>query len=90
MVGCRKAKLLELERAQLLVVWPATSLQEAPVGTLIGAAAGGVIGNRLGNYLEGEAQQAAAHAAAGAAEVPTGQRVTWQKTGTFFQTAANG
>jgi len=61
-----------------------------PVATVIGAAAGAVIGNRLGNYLEGDEQQAAAHAAARAAEVPTGQRVTWQKTGTYFQTAGNG
>lgn len=61
-----------------------------PTGTLIGAAAGALVGNRLGNYLEGDEQEAAAQAAARAAEVPTGQRVTWEKTGTYFQTAANG
>jgi osmotically inducible lipoprotein OsmB len=61
-----------------------------PAGALIGAAAGGLIGNRLGNYLEGDEQQAAAHAAARAAEVPTGERVTWKKSGAYFQTAANG
>jgi len=61
-----------------------------PAGTLIGAAAGGLIGNRLGNYLEGDEQQAAAEAAARAAEVPTGEHVTWKKSGAYFQTAANG
>ena len=61
-----------------------------PAGVLIGAAAGGLIGNRLGNYLEGDEQQAAAQAAARAAEVPTGERVIWKKSGVYFQTAANG
>ena len=58
------------------------------VGTLLGAAAGGVVGNRLGNWLEGNADQAAAVAAAKAAE--TGERVTWQKTGTTFQASQEG
>jgi osmotically inducible lipoprotein OsmB len=60
------------------------------VGTLIGAAAGGLIGNRLANHLEGDAQEAAAQAAARAAEVPTGERVTWERTGATFQTEAYG
>ncbi len=59
-------------------------------GTLIGAAAGAVIGNRLGNYLEGDEKDAAAYAAVRAAEVPTGERVTWKKTGATFQTSASG
>jgi len=59
-------------------------------GTLIGAAAGALIGNRIGNHLEGDETKAAAHAAARAAEVPTGERVTWKKTGTFFGTSASG
>jgi surface antigen len=58
------------------------------VGALIGAAAGGLIGNRLGNWLEGDGDQAAAQAAARAAE--SGQRVTWQKTGTTFETTQKG
>ena len=59
-------------------------------GALIGAAAGAVIGNRLGNYLEGDEETAAAKAAARAAELPTGERVTWEKTGATFQTQASG
>lgn len=59
-------------------------------GTLIGAAAGALVGNRIGNHLEGDETDAAAHAAARAAEVPTGERVTWKKTGTFFGKSASG
>jgi hypothetical protein len=58
------------------------------LGTVIGAAAGGLIGNRLSNWLEGDATQAAAHAAAKAAE--SGEKVTWKKTGTTFQTEQEG
>lgn len=58
------------------------------LGTLIGAAAGALIGNRLGNWLEGDSQKAAAQAAARAAE--SGERVTWKKTGTTFQTTQQG
>jgi surface antigen len=59
-------------------------------GTLIGAAAGGLIGNRLGNYLEGDEKKAAALAAVRAAESPTGERITWKRSGVYFQDAANG
>jgi surface antigen len=65
-------------------------LTKGAAGAVIGAAAGAVIGNRLGNYLEGDDRQAAAKAAARAAEVPTGERVTWEKTGATFQVAARG
>jgi surface antigen len=61
-----------------------------PVGTLIGVAAGGLIGNRMANFLEGDAQQTAAETAARAAEVPTGQVITWKKSDALFQTAATG
>ena len=61
-----------------------------PVGTIIGVAAGGLIGNRLSNYLEGDEQTAAGQAAARAAEMPTGEKVTWQKTDALFQTAGSG
>ncbi len=58
------------------------------VGALIGAAAGALIGNRLGNWLEGDAKEAAAQAAARSAE--SGEKVTWKKTGTTFQTTQEG
>jgi osmotically inducible lipoprotein OsmB len=61
-----------------------------PIGTIIGAAAGGVIGNRMANFLEGDSQTAAAEAAARAAQVPTGQIVTWKKSNALFQTVATG
>jgi osmotically inducible lipoprotein OsmB len=61
-----------------------------PVGTIIGVGAGALIGNRLSNFLEGDAQSAAAQAAARAAELPTGEKVTWKKTDALFQTAGSG
>jgi osmotically inducible lipoprotein OsmB len=61
-----------------------------PIGTLIGVAAGGLIGNRMANFLEGDAQQTAAESAARAAEVPTGQVITWKKSDGLFQTVATG
>lgn len=64
------------------------ALSHSAVGAVIGAAAGGLIGNRLGNWLEGDSQQAAAQAAARSAE--SGERVTWRKTGTTFQTVQQG
>ena len=57
-----------------------------PVGTVIGVGAGALIGNRLSNFLEGDAQAAAARAA----ELPTGEKVTWKKTDALFQTAGSG
>jgi len=56
-----------------------------PIGAVVGAAAGGLIGNRLANYVSDDAHELAADAAVRAASVPTGQRVTWQKTNAFFQ-----
>jgi osmotically inducible lipoprotein OsmB len=61
-----------------------------PVGTIVGVAAGALIGNRLSNFLEGDAQAAAAQSAARAAELPTGEKVTWKKTDVLFQTAGSG
>ena len=61
-----------------------------PIGTVIGVAGGALIGNRLANFLEGDEQSAAAQAAARAAELPTGQRVTWKRTDVLFQTAGSG
>ena len=61
-----------------------------PIGTIVGMAAGGVLGNRLGNFLDKDAHQTAAEAAARAAEVATGQRVTWQKTDPLFRVTHTG
>jgi len=61
-----------------------------PVGTVVGVAAGALIGNRLSSFLEGDEQTAAAQAAARAAELPTGQKVTWKKTDALSQTAGSG
>jgi len=61
-----------------------------PVGTIVGVAAGALIGNRLSNFLEGDARTAAGQAAARAAELPTGEKVTWKKTDALFQTAGTG
>ena len=55
-----------------------------------GVAAGALIGNRLSNFLEGDEQTAAAQAAARAAELPTGQKVTWKNTDALSQTAGSG
>ena len=60
------------------------------LGTGAGVAAGALIGNRLSSFLEGDEQTAAAQAAARAAELPTGQKVTWKKTDALSQTAGSG
>ena len=60
------------------------------LGTGAGVAAGALIGNRLSNFLEGDEQTAAAQAAARAAELPTGQKVTWKKTDVQSRTAGSG
>lgn len=65
-------------------------LTDNAAGALIGAAAGGLVGNRIGNYLEGDDETAAAKAAARAAELPADRRVTWERSGATFQTAAKG
>jgi osmotically inducible lipoprotein OsmB len=61
-----------------------------PVGTILGVAAGALVGNRLGNALDGDEQTAAGQAAARAAELPTGEKVTWKRTDALFQTAGSG
>src|ERR1700690_3580563 len=61
-----------------------------PIGPVIGVAGGALIGNRLANFLEGDEQSAAAQAAARAAELPTGEKVTWKRTDALFQTAGSG
>ena len=64
--------------------------RQETVGTGVGAAAGGLIGNRIGDWLDKNHHQTAADTAARAAEVPTGQRVSWAHRDILGNVTASG